>query len=277
MAESTRLRTYYAVSRAAFRTAYGLAGLRRDVIRSNLARSFPDRSPEARRAIEHEFVLRQSELAAEVAYAFRIGPAELRERIEITDMAPIADAAAPRPHVVAMAHHCNFEWLLLRVSLEFGERLLGLYKPMHSARAEAAFRRMRTRFGARLIPAKSVLQQLARNRDVALVGLVADQVPRSSPECHWTGFLGQDTAFYMGPELLGRALRSRVLYARMGRLERGRYRVSFEVLSEAGTKAPPGTITERYAAALERQIRDDPAGWWWSHKRWKLARTAQSG
>ena len=114
--------------------------------------------------------------------------------------------------------------------------------------------------------------QLAQFRDAAAIGIIADQVPRTSPDRHWTGFLGQDTAFYMGPELLGRALRSQVLFADMRRIARGRYELRFIPLNEPGERLPTGTVTERYARELERAIRDDPPGWWWSHRRWKLTR-----
>ena len=56
--------------------------------------------------------------------------------------------------------------------------------------------------------------------DVAAIGMLADQVPRTSPEKHWVEFLGQDTAFYMGPELLIRPLRAQVLYTRVRRVAR---------------------------------------------------------
>jgi Kdo2-lipid IVA lauroyltransferase/acyltransferase len=45
-------------------------------------------------------------------------------------------------------------------------------------------------------------------------------------------------------------------------------------LNVAGEKLASGELTERYARALERDIRRDPAGWWWSHQRWKLKRPA---
>jgi KDO2-lipid IV(A) lauroyltransferase len=76
----------------------------------------------------------------------------------------------------------------------------------------------------------------------------------------------------MGPELLGRALRSQVVLAKMRRLERGRYELEFEPLNEPGEKMAGGEITSRYARALESWIREDPPGWWWSHRRWKLQR-----
>jgi lauroyl/myristoyl acyltransferase len=81
----------------------------------------------------------------------------------------------------------------------------------------------------------------------------------------------------MGPELLGRALRSRVVLMRMRRVMRGHYEIELEPLNEAGEKTANGELTGRYARALERWIRDDPAGWWWSHRRWKLREKGISG
>lgn len=272
MNEGLRLRLLYVAMGATAWMAYRLLGLRRTVIRDNLARSFPQASAAERRSIAREFSRRQGELAAEVFHAARIGEAELRERVGIADAGMLAPADGARPLILVGAHHCNFEWALQRLSLEMSGRFVCLYKPLRNARVDAWMRRLRTRFGARLIPAKTVLRELAQARDVLAVGLIADQVPRTSPEKHWLGFLGQDTAFYMGPELLGRALRGRVALLRMRRLARGRYLIELESLNEPGEKPPRGAITERYAQALERWIRDDPAGWWWSHRRWKLRR-----
>lgn len=274
MSDGLTLRVSYALSRAVFFVVFSLLGVRRAVIRDNLERSFPELTPVARRALRRDFLRRQAELAAEVLYAVRIGPEELRARVSIANPELLDGAGAPRPLILAGSHLGNFEWAQLRVSLELGPRLLALYKPMRGARAEGWFRRMRTRFGARLVPAKSVLAQLAQFRDAAAIGVVADQVPRTSPDRHWTRFLGQDTAFYMGPEILGRALKSQVLFVDLRRLARGRYELRFVVLSQPDERAASGTVTERYARELERAIRADPAGWWWSHRRWKLTRPA---
>jgi KDO2-lipid IV(A) lauroyltransferase len=272
MAEPARLRGYYALMRGLFATGYGVLGLRREVTRQNLQRSFPGLGADRLREIEREHRRRMSELAAEVLYATRIEPDELRERVILVNPEVLTGAEPRRPTVFAAAHHCNFEWMLLRASQELGEGLLALYKPMKSERADRVFQRMRTRFGARLVPAKSVLQELARFREARAVCLIADQVPRTSPEKHWLRFLGQDTAFFMGPELLARALRSQLAYTRMSRLERGRYQVEFVLLNSPGEKLPTGELTARYAAALEQDILRDPAGWWWGHRRWKLKR-----
>lgn len=257
--------------------ALRLVGLRRPIVRDNLSRSFPEWTPAQLSAVEHEFARRQGELAAEVFHAGRIGADELRARVTITNPELLAAAGQPRPIIVLGAHQCNFEWMVQRLSIELGERLVALYKPPRSPRVDRWLRDMRSRFGARLVEAKSVLQQLARMKDIGAIGMLADQVPRTSPEKHWVEFLGQDTAFYMGGELLGRALRAQVVAVRMQRLARGRYELTLEPLNEPGQKLPHGEITTRYARALEAWIRADPAGWWWTHRRWKELRTKGVG
>ena len=278
MSDRLLLRLCYAVCGLAAWLAFRVLRLRLRVVRENLRRSFPDRSAAQLRAIEREFVRRQGEMAAEVLYSTRIDARELGERVTITNPQVLASAGAPRPMILVGAHHCNAEWMVLRVSLELGGRLVALYKPQRNPRADRWLRSLRTRFGARLVSAKSVLQELARMRDVGAIGLLADQVPRTSPEKHWLEFLAQETAFYMGPELLGRALRAQVCLIRMRRLARGRYEITFQPLNDQGEKLPHGEVTARYARGLEAWIREDPAGWWWTHRRWKqVKRKADSG
>jgi KDO2-lipid IV(A) lauroyltransferase len=271
--EGILLKLYYFIFRVLSTLVVRIGGFRRKVTCDNLERSFPELNAAQRRVIERDYVRRQSEVFAEILYGRGIGADELRSRVRIVNPELLANAHPPRPLVIAGAHHCNWEWMVLRLSLELGPRLMALYKPLTNKRADAFFKRMRSRFGARLIPAKSVLQELARFREAGAIGLVADQVPKTSPEKHWLEFLHQDTAFYMGPELMARALRTQVICVRMHRSGRGRYALELTALNEPGEKLPSGTLTERYARHLEAWIRDDPAGWWWGHKRWKLKRS----
>jgi len=277
MTEGLLLRACYAVTSFVAWLGLRVLGLRRSVVRDNLRRSFPDWTPERLRAVEREFARRQGEIAAEVLYSGRLSADELRDRVTIANPQLLAAAGQPRPMLLLGAHQCNFEWMVQRLSLEFGERLVALYKPPRNARTDRWLRGLRSRFGARLVAAKSVLQELARMRDVAAIGMLADQVPRTSPEKHWVEFLGQDTAFYMGGELLGRGLRAQVCAVKMRRLARGRYELTLKPLNEPGQKLPHGEVTTRYAHALEGWIREDPAGWWWMHRRWKLSRGQRTG
>ena len=258
-----------------FFVAYRLLGLRRRVVRRNLEHSFPGLDARRRAALAREFVTRQSQVFAELDYARLITADDLRRRVTVRDpaqvLASLGDAAGRRVVFVG-GHQCNFEWLLLRLSLELGPAMVALYKPLRSARVERYFRTVRTRFGARLLAAKSVTRELGELRTARALGLIADQVPRTSPDRHWTTFLRQHTAFFKGPERLARALRAPVVYVSMRRLRRGCYEIELQPLAGAGEKLPDGEVTDRYARVLERDIETDPAGWWWSHRRWKALR-----
>jgi KDO2-lipid IV(A) lauroyltransferase len=265
--DSFGLRLRYACSWLLFFLGYRLIGLRRGTIRQNLRRSFPDRSDAEREAIRNAFVTRQSELLAELDYARSMTAGELRTRVQLGDVAGVL--AAPTRLVLVCGHQCNFEWALLRLSLELGSGLIGIYKPLGNASAERYFLAIRSKFGAQMLPSKSIGPEIGLIREARALGLVADQVPRTSPERHWTTFLHQDTAFFKGPERMARLLRARIVYVSMRRLARGRYVIQLEPLTDAREKSAAGVPTERYARVLERDINVDPAGWWWSHRRWK--------
>jgi Kdo2-lipid IVA lauroyltransferase/acyltransferase len=263
----------YALAGAGAFLVYRVLGLRRGVIRENIARSFPELSPAERRTIVRDHARHQGELLAESWYGLEIEADELRERVTITNPELLRASSRPnRPVVLAGAHQANWEWMSLRLSLEFGSDYLAMYKPPRNARLEPVLVRLRTRFGGRLTPAKSILKELANFRRAAAIAMLADQAPRGSPERHWTRFLNQDTAFFMGAELLGRALRTQVLFVSMRRIERGRYVIALESLNNPAEKVEQGAISERYARALERTIRSNPPDWLWSHRRWKLRR-----
>ena len=273
--DSFGLRLRYACSWLLFFLGYRLCGLRRGTIRQNLRRSFPGKSDAERNRIRNDFVTRQSEILAEFDYARVMDADELRVRVRVVDRTGLL--ASPVKLVLLAGHQCNFEWLLLRLSLELGSGMICVYKPLGSAWAERYFLAIRSKFGARMLPSKSIREELSAIRDARALGLVADQVPRTSPERHWTTFLHQETAFFKGPERMARLLRAQIVYLSMRRCARGMYEVELEPLTTAAEKPAAGVPTERYARVLERDINADPAGWWWSHKRWKKLKEVGKG
>jgi KDO2-lipid IV(A) lauroyltransferase len=161
--------------------------------------------------------------------------------------------------------------MLLGLSTQLGIPLDAAYKPLIDNWAEIEMRKLRGRFGARLIPAQELLGDIIKQRGAPrAIAMVADQEPVSSERKQWIRFLNRDTAFFLGPEEITRTTRYAAFFLRLRRLARGRYEVEFVKLVEAGEQLPPGEFTARYARLVEEQIRAAPADWPWSHKRWKL-------
>ncbi|HEY2590177.1 MAG TPA: lysophospholipid acyltransferase family protein [Steroidobacteraceae bacterium] len=253
--------------------AHRVLRYRLEVVRDNVRGSFPDLDARARRRIVRGYYGRLGELAAEVVKSATLAPHELEERVALRNLACVrSELEAGRSVLIVAAHQCNWEWMLLTMSLKLGFPLAAAYKPLHDTRGERWMRLLRTRFGGTLIPAKELLGHLIRSRSPQAVAMVADQEPVTSDFKWWTRFLGRPTAFYMGPEKIAQATRNAVVFAAARRIARGRYEVAFEPLASARATLEPGEITERYARLVEAQILASPEDWTWSHRRWKLKR-----
>jgi KDO2-lipid IV(A) lauroyltransferase len=216
-----------------------------------------------------------AQMLVEIVKSASVPAAEIRRRVRIVNLeAPRAHLAQGQSVLLVAAHQCNWEWMLLALSVELGYPLDAAYKPLVDNWAEREMKKVRTRFGSRLVPAKELLPDILRRRDVVrAVALVADQEPTTSEHKYWTRFLNRDTAFYMGPEEIARVTRFPVFFLFMRRTGRGHYEMRFEPLTEAGQSLPSGALTEAYARLVEQQIHAAPSDWPWSHKRWKLRRS----
>jgi KDO2-lipid IV(A) lauroyltransferase len=240
-------------------------------VRTNIERSFPELPVREQRRIESQYYANLAQIVAEVIKMARISRDELRQRVQFSNPQLLRDVVASGSSVlVVCAHQCNWEWQLLALSAQLQVPVQAAYKPLRGALGERLMRTLRSQFGAELVPAKELLGSLLRRRDARAIAMVADQAPVSSDFKHWTRFLAQPTAFYLGPAKIAQATRFAVLFARMLRISRGHYEVVFEPLAAAGERATADEITERYARAVETQVRAAPADWLWSHRRWKL-------
>ena len=252
---------------------------REEVVRVNLSQCFPELDEAGRRAIRRRYYAGFADVLVEVIKSATISPAEIRRRVAIVGLEqPQALLAAGQTVLLAAAHQCNWEWMLLALSLELGYPLDAAYKPLVDSWAEREMKKVRSRFGSRLVPAKELLADIIkRGKLVRAVAMVADQEPTTSEHKHWTRFLNRDTAFYMGPEEIARVTRFPVYFIGMKRTGRGFYELRLVPLCARGESMQAGELTERYVRLVEQQIRDAPADWPWSHKRWKLKKSLYQG
>jgi KDO2-lipid IV(A) lauroyltransferase len=262
----------YGLSSLLYVLAYYVARHRHRVIREQLAKVFPASSERERAAIHRRFLKNFCDVIVEIVRSMSMRPEEMIARVRIVNLAAMREPLeAGRSVMVVTSHLCNWEWLLQGVTLQLGFPVDAAYKPLHDAWAERLMLEVRSRFGARLIAAKELLGDfLTRRNIVRAVAMNADQAPVSTDKRHWTTFLGQDTAFYVGAEQIARGTRLPIWYALMRRVGRGRYEVEFRRLWDGREALEPNTVTERYARACEADVLAHPADWLWSYRRWKL-------
>ncbi|MGA7824047.1 MAG: lysophospholipid acyltransferase family protein, partial [Steroidobacteraceae bacterium] len=251
--------------------AFRVVRYREALVRNGLVRAFPELDAAQLRTVMRSYYLGYAQMLVELIKSASLPPDEIRRRVRIVNLeAPQALLAQGQPVLLVAAHQCNWEWMLLALSLELGYPLDAAYKPLVNPWAEREMKVLRSRFGSRLVPAKELLADIIKRRGmVRAVAMVADQEPTTSEHKYWTRFLNRDTAFYMGPEEISRVTRFPVFFIAMRRTARGYYEMELQPL----LPTPGSTLTERYARLVEEQIRAAPADWPWSHKRWKLKKS----
>jgi KDO2-lipid IV(A) lauroyltransferase len=262
----------YALSWVIYVLAYYVARHRHRVIREQLAKVFPGATEAERVAIHKRFLKNFCDVLVELVKSMSIEPADMIARVRVGDLQAVRTLLEGGRSVMLVTSHLgNWEWLLQGVTLQLGFPVDAAYKPLHDAWAERLVLEVRSRFGARLIPAKELLADFLRRRGVVrALAMNADQAPVSTDKRYWTKFLGQDTAFYVGAEQIARAMRLPVFYVLMRRASRGRYEVEIRELWDGRETLEPNAITERYARACEVDVLAHPADWLWSYRRWKL-------
>jgi Kdo2-lipid IVA lauroyltransferase/acyltransferase len=245
---------------------------RRHVVLANLKASFPEWDDATRERVIRDYYRGFADMLVEVMHSARLTPAELERRVELVNAQLVRDAVARgKPVLILAAHQCNWEWMLLAFSTQLGVPVDAAYKPLVDSWAEREMLKLRSRLGARLVPAPQLLGDIIQQRNrPRVIALVADQEPVSSERKHWVKFLNRDTAFFLGAEEIARTTRYAAFFVKLKRVARGRYQAEFVPLAAAGEQLPAGEFTGRYAKFVEDQIRDAPADWPWSHKRWKL-------
>jgi len=245
---------------------------RRHVVVANLKAAFPEWDDATRERVIRDYYRGFADMLVEVMHSARLTPAELERRVKLVNPGLVRDEVARgKPVLLVAAHQCNWEWMLLAFSTQLGPPVDAAYKPLVDNWAEREMLKLRSRFGARLIPAPQLLGDIIQQRNKPrVIAMVADQEPVSSERKHWLKFLNRDTAFFLGGEEIVRATRYAAFFVRLKRVARGRYEAEFVPLAAAGEQLTAGEFTARYARFVEDQIRAAPADWPWSHKRWKL-------
>jgi len=262
----------YAFSSFLYLLAFYVVRHRHQVIREQLEKVFPDSSDADRERIHKQFLKNFCDVLVEVWKSVTMSEADMRARMQIVNL----DVArryldAGQSLMFVTSHLGNWEWLLQGVTLQLGYPVDAAYKPLHDPWAERLMLKVRSRFGARLVPAKELLADFLKRRGIVrAIAMNADQAPVSTDKRYWTRFLGQDTAFYIGAEQIARATRLPILYVGVRRIRRGYYEVELKTLWDGREVVPPNAVTERYARTCEVDVLKRPADWLWSYRRWRL-------
>jgi KDO2-lipid IV(A) lauroyltransferase len=251
---------------------------RRAVVYGNLKIAFPEKTEAERKAIAKQFYKYFTDTFIESLKCVSISKKQLMKRstVMVDELHEMIDKGYDI-HVMA-GHQFNWEYANLVYSIRLKIPFAGIYMPISNKVLDRIFIDIRKRYGTILISATDFKQQMPGVLSKQYVlAMAADQNP-GNPSCaYWIKFFGRATPFVTGPEK--GAIKKNVALAYVGfkKVKRGYYQFTTTFLATETNHTKPGELTCLYRDMLEKTIREDPANYLWSHRRFKFEWKPENG
>jgi len=266
------LSVLYALSDFLFFISFHVVKYRRKLVWKNLKNSFPSKSETELKKIEKDFYKNLCDYAVEMLKLFTIKQDELNKRVTfINPEVSIKYTQAGQSLLNLASHQFNWEWLLAAGSFILPAQMDFVYQPVNSKFFDSFSYACRTRFGAYGIRRDSVAREVVKRKNIVRnIAIVGDQYPGYGHDKRYEAtFLNQPTVFFSGPNQLAQMTQYPVLYYAMRKVRRGYYEAKIIELALPPYEKENTDVLRNYIYEVENVIDKDPAGWLWSHNRWK--------
>lgn len=271
-------RLLYLFSDFVYIIIYKVFRYRKDIVRSNLAKAFPNLSDKERLVIEKKSYHHLCDIFLEMIKTMTISRKEIERRYIFTNLQTYLDLEKKGKSIALLcAHYASYEWA---VSMNFHITFegFGIYKQISNKYFDRLVKRIRSKFKAHLITTRQTRSTIEENKSKGILGVygfASDQTPSGKNALYWNSFLGIETPIHYGAESLAKRYDMNVVFLRGKKVRRGYYEATFEVLSEDVKLVPNYQLSEIFMRKVEEQIIEAPEFYLWTHKRWKKRREAE--
>lgn len=272
------LRVLYLFSDIGYGILFYVARYRRDIVGMNLRGAFPEKTDAERKAIEKQFYHNLTDTFIESIKFITISRKEiLRRSTGQYDLINQCIDKGQNVHIMA-GHQFNWEFANLLYSLNLRIPFVGIYMTIANPYLNRIFFNFRKQFGTILISAQEFRdKRFDVFQQQYCLALAADQNPGNPSNAYWMHFLGRPAPFVTGPAKGAVKNNTAVVIVGFKKIKRGYYSFTTTMLAEEGSQHSAEELTLRYKNALEKIIREDPANYLWSHRRWKWEWTPSCG
>lgn len=271
----------YAASLLPMRILYGMSSLssilmlhlfpyRKSTVIQNLSRSFPERNYREINSIMKDFYRSFTDNVAEILKSLSISGNRQMDKLTVKGMDKVEEQLLEGKNVIICMGHCGNWEILNTLPLHADTNMYAVYKPLRNKLMDRLFLKLRSRFGMKLIPAKSIVRHiLLHKNDPSVYFFIADQCPALVDEKYRMKLLNQPTGMFSGVGKLAHSVDAAVMYMHVIRSRRGKYTAVCKPVCLHPKETPPVEIIRRYSELLEQNILEKPGDWLWTHKRWK--------
>lgn len=265
------LSVLYILADVAYLLLYHVIRYRRKVVYENLNNAFPEKNAVQIERIAKKYYKHLSRIIVEIIKTASISKVELKKRFVFKNLHLMNDYHDQGiSTLICSAHYGNWEWGTLALGLHARAEMYPIYKPISNEVFGQWFMDMRSRFGNHMIPMRQTLRAMNASKDRPTMFCFAnDQTPLREESTYWLNFLNQPTAILLGLEKIAVKTNRPIFYMQVKLLKRGYYEVDCVPLCLRPAETVPYEITNLHVSLLEQIIKEEPAYWLWSHRRWK--------
>ncbi len=240
------------------------------MVKTNLELSFPEKSSQEIKVILDEFFRNFFDIILETIKLISISKESIRKYMRKGDVSILEEYYEKNQSLVlAIGHFGNWELSAVAYMIEDFPNVKGIYKPVTNQFFDELMIKIRTRFGGGVYAMEDTMHKIRENMgNLTAIGLLADQNP-SNHNAYWYQLMGRETPVFTSVEMIARRFDFPVVYWKINRLGRGLYEYSAELMYEKPQETSKFEITHKYIELIERDIKEQPGNWLWTHNRWK--------
>jgi len=265
-------RLLYFISDLFYYFLYYVIKYRRKVVRKNLELSKVAKSTKDLIRIEKIFYRHLTDVFFEMFKFYSISPEEMKKRFYIENPEIFYELEKKNKSVMFMtSHYGGFEWFL-SINYHVPQIPFAVYTPLSNKSLESLIKKFRLRHGSKLISryeAGSYIKKQIKENKLFLYGMAADQSAQIRSITYWKEFLGVKVPVFTGSERIAKQHDIPVVFGKVVKIKRGYYKVVVDLISEFPNECKDYQITDIYLKKLEKQIREIPEYYYWTHNRFK--------
>ncbi len=264
-------RLFYFFSDGVFFLVYHIFGYRKKVVYNNLNLVFPKKSEQELKHIRLEFYKHMCDMFLEMIKTMNLSKEEVKKRYHITNIEVIQEIEKEKSILLVCSHYANWEWNI-GVNNHIKAKGYAVYQKIGNRYFDALIKKIRSRWNTTPITQQETVKTVMRNEHNGIkgaYGMVSDKSPQAHRAQYWSEFMGIKVPIFNGAETLARKLDLAVVFLKVSKVKRGYYEATFIPITLSGKNTEKNVITEQFLRETEKQIRERPEFYLWTHKRWK--------
>ena len=169
------------------------------------------------------------------------------------------------------SHYCSWEWVFaIRNITSFN--INAVYKQLSNKYFDKLTKSRRSQYGANMIVTKDTFREISRLsklEELNFYGFASDQSPKKSKAVYWTNFLNNYVPFHIGAEVITKKYNMALVFMDVQKIKRGFYEASLSLITDKPKDFKNYQLTEEYIKLVEKQVKEKPEYYTWTHKRFK--------